>query len=46
MAKPKEVKKRMHKALFDHELPFQPKVIKLKNKYQRHDKHRDRNHDH
>lgn len=42
-AKPfKMPKARYHKALFDSELPFQPKVEKRKDNYQRKPKHPNR----
>lgn len=35
-------KRRMHKALFDDELPFKPKVVKPKNQYKRRPKHKNK----
>lgn len=35
-------KPRYHKALFDEDLPFMPKVIKPKNRYKRKEKYRNK----
>jgi hypothetical protein len=43
MKKVKEKKYRAHKALFDEELPFQPRVERVKNRYTRKPKHKRRN---
>lgn len=40
--KPKLRTHRAHRVLFDDDLPFQPRRIELKNQYQRHAKHRNR----
>lgn len=38
--RPQKPKTRAHRVLFDRDLPFQPKRIELKTRYQRHAKHR------
>lgn len=40
--RPQKPKIRAHRVLFDRELPFQPQRVELKNRYQRHAKHRNR----
>lgn len=37
------VKERRHRALFDEDLPFRPRVERPKTDYRRKPKHRDRN---